>query len=235
MKGLFVVFEGGEGSGKSTQARLLYARMQRQGIQSILLHEPGGTSLGEQIRRLLTAERGEPQRRHGNHQNAMAPLAELLLFSAARAELTNKILRPTLDNGQIVICDRFTPSTVAYQGYGRGLPGYVIDQVNELAIGGLKPDLVILLDMPPEDALRRVSAQTTMLLEEPIDAGEKRRDNDGQRRFEQEPLRFHHDVRRGYLAQAQAEPQRWLVIDGTLKQADIEEIIWGKVESLLKD
>lgn len=235
MRGLFVVFEGGEGSGKSTQARLLYARMQRQGIQSILLHEPGGTSLGEQIRRLLTAERGEPQRRHGTHQVAIDPLAELLLFSAARAELTNKILRPTLENGQIVICDRFTPSTVAYQGYGRGLPRHVIDQVNELAIGGLEPDLVILLDMPPEDALRRVSAQTTMLLEKPIDAAEKRRDNDGQRRFELEPLRFHHDVRRGYLAQAQAEAQRWLVIDGTLQQADIEGLIWEKIESLLEN
>ena len=160
---------------------------------------------------------------------------DTLLYLAARNEHIENKIKPALSKKKIVICDRFTQSTVAYQGYGRGLPGYVIDQDNELAIGGLKPDLVILLDMPPEDALRRVSAQTTMLLEEPIDAGEKRRDNDGQRRFEQEPLRFHHDVRRGYLAQAQAEPQRWLVIDGTLQQADIEEIIWGKVESLLKD
>ena len=123
--GTFIVLEGGEGSGKSTQARLLHQRLNREGVPAVLLHEPGGTTLGEQVRALLKAER----------RSAMSPLAELLLFSAARAQFVEDALQPALRQGLVVICDRFTPSTVAYQGYARGLSLKTIEQLNKLTAG----------------------------------------------------------------------------------------------------
>lgn len=231
MPGVFIVLEGGEGSGKSTQARLLYTRLMQEGALPLLLHEPGGTALGEQVRRLLMAERGGGQQRR---QGGIEPLTELLLFSAARAELVNKVLHPALEEGRTVICDRFTPSTVAYQGYGRGLPLDTIATLNTLATGGLWADLIVLLDMAPEEALGRVAAQQS-LLEVTEKAGERggRQDEEGLRRFEQEPMTFHRKVRQGYLEQAAADPGRWLLVDAGLPPEHIAEVIWGRVEGLL--
>lgn len=149
----------------------------------------------------------------------MNSMTELLLFSAARAELVNSVMRPALEEGRTVVCDRFTPSTVAYQGYGRGIPLEAVDQVNRLATAGLEPDLILLLDMPPEEGLRRAAS---------------RRDQEGDRRFEEEPLSFHQKVHRGYLELAKAEPGRWLVLDATLPVERVADLIWQRVEPLVR-
>lgn len=139
----FIVFEGGDGSGKTTQARALFRRLQSQGCPALLTHEPGGTPLGESIRRRLKARRD------------VSPLSELFLFAAARAQLVQGVVDPALRDGITVVCDRYAASTVAYQGYGRGLDLGLIDQVNRAATGGLSPDLIVLLDLPPELTLTR--------------------------------------------------------------------------------
>ncbi len=202
-RSLFVTFEGGEGCGKSTQSRILERRLRGQNIPTVLTHEPGGTVLGREIRRSLKRKRDGP----------IIPQAELLLFAASRAQLIAELIRPALDSGKVVICDRFSYSTLVYQGYGRGLNLDIVEMVNNLATQSLKPDIVILLDILPEQALLR-----------------KRSLKD---RFELEDLSFHRRVREGYLKMAAAEPERWLVIDATLPKEKIAEIIWKRVSQLL--
>ncbi len=199
---LFITFEGGEGCGKSTQARLLLKKLEQQGIPTILTHEPGGTALGNEIRMLLKRKQG----------SSISPQAELFLFAASRVQLVAELVRPALQEGKVVICDRFTYSTIVYQGYGRGLDLATVGMVNTMATGNLKPDLTILLDMPSEQGLER-----------------RRSSKD---RFELEDLSFHHRVREGYLKMAAAEPDRWLLIDASLAKAKIAEIIWDKVRKL---
>lgn len=199
---LFITFEGGEGCGKSTQARLLLKKLEQQGIPTILTHEPGGTALGNEIRILLKRKQG----------SSISPQAELFLFAASRVQLVAELVRPALQEGKVVICDRFTYSTIVYQGYGRGLDLATVSMVNTMATGNLNPDLTILLDMPSEQGLER-----------------RRRSKD---RFELEDLSFHHRVREGYLKMATAEPDRWLLIDASLAKAKIAEIIWDKVRKL---
>jgi dTMP kinase len=148
-------------------------------------------------------------------ETRISPLAELFLIATARAQLVSEIIRPELEKGKMVICDRFTPSTLAYQGYGRGLNTDALREVNEIATDGMSPDLIVLLDIPIEDGLGRKKS--------------KERD-----RFESESLAFHARVRRGYLDMAKADPGRWLVVDGRLPKKEIEEMIWGKVSILLK-
>lgn len=200
---LFIVFEGGEGCGKSTQATLLLRRLERQGVPAILTREPGGTTLGNEIRRLLMKKR-DP---------AISPRAELFLFAASRVQLVDELIHPALREDRVVICDRFTYSTTVYQGHGRGLDLEAVEAINSMATGNLKPDLTILLDMPSEEGLRR-----------------KRSLKD---RFEVEDLSFHHRVREGYLKMASAEPDRWLLVDASLPKTMIAEIIWDKVSRLL--
>jgi dTMP kinase len=202
---LFIVFEGGEGCGKSTQTRALYRRLSKDGFRAVLTREPGGTRLGERVRRYLK-QTGETR---------ISPLAELFLIATARAQLVSEIIRPELEKGKMVICDRFTPSTLAYQGYGRGLNTDALREVNDIATDGMSPDLIVLLDIPIEDGLGR----------------KKSKDRD---RFESESLAFHARVRRGYLDMAKADPERWLVVDGRLPKKEIEKTIWGKVSILLK-
>jgi dTMP kinase len=202
---LFIVFEGGEGCGKSTQTRALYRRLSKDGFRAVLTREPGGTRLGERVRRYLK-QTGETR---------ISPLAELFLIATARAQLVSEIIRPELEKGKMVICDRFTPSTLAYQGYGRGLNTDALREVNDIATDGMSPDLIVLLDIPIEDGLGRKKS--------------KERD-----RFESESLAFHARVRRGYLDIAKADPERWLVVDGRLPKKEIEKMIWGKVSILLK-
>lgn len=226
--GAFIVLEGGEGSGKSTQARLLHQRLNREGVPAVLLHEPGGTALGEQVRDLLKAERRSP----------MSPLAELLLFSAARAQFVEDALQPALRQGFVVICDRFTPSTVAYQGYARGLSFETIERLNKLTAGEATPDLILFLDIAPEEALHRYASQPSFNLNvDGQQAGEPvapRVDEEGSQRFEKEPLSFHRKVHQGYLQMAQADPERWHVVDAALPVEEVAEAVWGRVEKLVR-
>jgi len=199
---LFITFEGGEGSGKSTQARVLYRRLLKMGILALLTHEPGGTPLGKQLRRWLKEER------------EIDPQTELLLFNASRAQLVSQVIRPALQSGTIVICDRFADSTTVYQGYGRGLDFALVEAVNNIATKGLRPDLTILLDVTVEEGLDRKSLRD---------------------RFEREETAFHQRVRQGYLEMAKREPGRWLVIDASLPRKEITRIIWERMEPILKN
>jgi len=201
--GLFITLEGGEGCGKSTQSRLLLKKLEQRNIPVVLTHEPGGTALGNEMRKALKKKRG----------SFISPQAELFLVAASRAQLVAEVIRPALEEGKVVICDRFTHSTMVYQGYGRGLDFTAIQMVNNMATGNLNPDLIILLDIPPEQGLAR-----------------KRSLKD---RFELEDLSFHQRVREGYLKMAAAEPDRWLVIDASLPKVKIAEIIWDRVSQLL--
>lgn len=197
---LFITFEGVEGSGKSFQARALYRKLSGLAIPALLTHEPGGTPPGERISRLLKWAQ----------DTDISPLTELLLFNASRAQLIDEVIRPALERGQVVICDRFTDSTMAYQSYGRGLDGDTVRRTNNTATAGLKPDLTVLLDIPAEE-------------------GFARKKDDKYDRFEQEDLVFHRKVREGYLALAEAEPERWLVIEAGQSKEKIKKIIWQKV------
>jgi len=201
---LFITFEGGEGCGKSTQANALYRMLRRKNLPAVLIHEPGGTTLGEQIRKML-------KRKTEN----IHPQTELLLFAASRAQLVADVIQPALKKGEIVICDRFSHSTTAYQGYGRGLDLATVQMVNNLATQNVKPNIVIFLDLSPEEGL----ARRGKLLD----------------RFELQELSFHRRVRQGYLKMAAEEPDRWLVVDATLPKKKISEIIWEKVNHLLAE
>lgn len=199
---LFITFEGGEGCGKSTQAKALYRKLQQENLPAVLIHEPGGTTLGEGIRKTLKRK-----------TEIIYPTTELLLFAASRSQLVAEIIQPALKEGKIVICDRFSHSTVAYQGYGRRLELATVKMVNHLATQGVKSDIVIFLDLLPEEGL----ARRGKLLD----------------RFELQKLSFHHQVRQGYLKMAAEAPDCWLVIDATLPKGKISEIVWEKVSQLL--
>jgi dTMP kinase len=199
---LFVAFEGLDGSGKTTQARALFRRLQRLQIAVVLTHEPGGTPLGQSLRRLL--KRGP----------TISSMSELLLFVAARSQLVQDVLRPAIDEGNVVIADRFSGSTVAYQGYGRGLDLELINRVDRDATAGLTPDLTVLVDLPEEIALRRKDPLT----------------NDT---FDTAPMEFHRRVRQGYLDQAAQHPEGWVVLDGTRSQRELTRQVWDKVQPLL--
>ena len=181
-RGIFVTFEGVEGAGKTTQVQRLAAVL---GPDVVLTREPGGTPVSERIRDIfLTSDR-------------ITTMTELLLIAAARAQHVDERIRPALAANQIVICDRFTDATVAYQGYRGGIDLEIIHQLNDVATGGLIPDITFILDLPPEIGLQRQQ-------------GETHRD-----RLDKEPLEFHRRVREGYLAVAKAEPHRVKVIDAT--------------------
>jgi len=201
---LFITFEGGEGCGKSLQSRNLYRKLAKLAVPSILIHEPGCTPLGERVRYILKQACHIP----------VSPLTELLLFNASRSQLVEEVISPELKEGKIVICDRFTDSTVAYQSYGRGLELHMVKEVNRIASMGLKPDVTFLLDVPPEIGLSRKRPEA----------------ND---RFEQETIAFHQRVRDGFLKLSAEEPGRWVIIDSTLPKDKISGLIWKKVTELL--
>ncbi len=202
---LFITFEGGEGSGKTLQARALYRRLSQLAIPVLLTHEPGGTLLGKKLAHWLKWAQ----------DTGISPLTELLMFNASRAQLVEEVVRPNLKGGKVVICDRYADSTTAYQGYGRGLGLETVRAINSAATQGLNPSLTVLLDIPAEAGLTR--------------KGARRRD-----RFEQEGIAFHRRVRNGYLKIAAGEPERWLVIDATRPKEKIAQIIWQRVSQLLK-
>jgi dTMP kinase len=202
---LFITFEGGEGCGKSTQARALYRRLSKSGVPVLITHEPGGTPLGERARRHLKQANKSP----------ISPLAELFLVAASRAQLVEEVIRPSLERDITVICDRYTDSTVAYQGYGRGIDLGIIRTVNTIATGGLSPDYIVLLDVP-------------------VDVGLARKKGAGRDRFESEELTFHERVRQGYLAMARADARRWLVLDGTSPVKETRDRIWERVNKMAR-
>ena len=201
---LFITFEGGEGCGKSVQAKGLYRRLSELAIPVVLTHEPGDTSLGKKLARWLKWAQ----------DTDVSPLAELLLFNTSRTQLVDEVIHPNLEKGRVVISDRYADSTTAYQSYGRGLDLAMVLAINNAATQGLEPDLTVLLDMPVEKGLARKKA--------------KRQD-----RFEQENVAFHQRVREGYLKLAASEPERWLVIDASQSRKKIAEIIWQRVSQLL--
>ncbi len=201
---LFITFEGGEGSGKTLQARALYRRLSKLAIPALLTHEPGGTSLGRKLAHWLK----------WTEVTDISPLTELLMFNASRAQLVDKVIQPNLMGGKVIICDRHADSTTAYQGYGRGLDLEMVKAINNVATRGLSPSLTILLDVPADEGLRR----------------KRHKKHD---RFEQEDIDFHRRVREGYLKLAASEPKRWLVIDARQSREKIKELIWQKVRQLL--
>jgi len=201
---LFITFEGGEGGGKSVQAKALYRKLSRTAVPVLLTHEPGGTSFGRRIGRWLKWAK----------DTDISPLTELMLFNAARAQSVAEVINPALKSGKVVISDRYADSTTVYQGYGRGLDLGMVKSVNKAATQGLTPDLTVLLDAPVETCFAR--------------KGDSRLD-----RFEQEAIAFHNRVREGYLKLASEEPQRWLVVDASQSKAKITGIIWQKVSLLL--
>jgi dTMP kinase len=201
---LFITFEGGEGSGKSVQAWTLYRRLSKLAVPVVLTHEPGGTPLGKKIAHWLK----------WGQDIDISPVTELLLFNASRAQLVSEIIKPDLESGKVVICDRFTDSTIAYQGYGRGLDLTLVKSVNSTAVQGLKPDLTVILDLPVETGLTRKRGCKPD-------------------RFEQEDIAFHRRVREGYLKLSGGKPGHWLTVDAVQSREKIADIIWRKVSQLL--
>ncbi len=188
-RGLFINFEGCDGCGKTTQMRLLAERLRGEGYRVIEATEPGGTRIGNQIRRILLDSTNQE----------LCPTAELLLYFASRAQNVEEVIRPALATGTIVLADRFTDSTMAYQGFGRGLGEDVVVQLDRIACKGLAPDLTILIDIDLETSLVRARQRNLEFTET---------------RMDEQAVEFHRCVREAYLQMAAREPQRFLVIDG---------------------
>jgi dTMP kinase len=197
---VFITLEGGEGVGKTTQQALLALQLRQAGYPCLCTREPGGTALGRALREILL------------HGDPLTPLAELFLYAADRAEHVQKCILPALAAGQVVVCDRFTDSTLAYQGYGRGLDLQQVRQLNHLATGGLQPHLTLWLDLPPEVGLARSGLAD---------------------RLEQERLEFHRRVHQGFQALAAAEPQRIVRIDAEGSPLEVAARIWSVVKPRL--
>ena len=201
MRGRFITLEGSEGSGKSTNLSYIHQRLQQAGIEVVLTREPGGTPLGETIRELLL----------DHHQQAMASDTELLLMFAARAQHLSELIIPALDSGKWVLCDRFTDATYAYQGAGRGIANERIGLLEQWVQGELRPDLTFFLDLPVAQGLAR--------------AGERAELD----RFEREEIDFFERVRQGYLSRAEAQPQRYRIVNASPQlpevQAQLDRII----------
>ena len=204
-RGMLIAFEGGEGAGKTTQARLLAIWLREQGFDVVATQEPGATKVGMRLRALLldTAHTG------------LSPRAEALMYAADRAEHVESVIIPALDRGTVVVTDRYIDSSIAYQGRGRNQPVSEVAGLNRWATGGLEPDLTILLDLPPAEGLGRRSVSAD--------------------RLEAEPTEFHERVREGFLAQAQANPGRYLVLDATQAPAELSGQIQERIRDLLPD
>ena len=209
-RGKFITFEGGEGCGKSTQIKRLKEALEREGVEVVLTREPGGTWLSEEIRHLIKDQMTDPP----------CDRSELLLFLAARAQLVKNVIRPALEEGKWVLSDRFSDSTLAYQGYGRGLPLGDLRQMNDFACDGLKPDLTLLLDVDPEVSrarMRRREVATATTADRIEKAGEE----------------FHLRLRTGFAELAKAEPERIVTIDANGTLEEVWEGVWKSTRRFL--
>mgnify|MGYP000019106866 CR=1 FL=1 len=209
LRGLFLTIEGPDGAGKTTQARLLVERFGPR-FPILYTREPGGTAIGEHIREILLS----PTHRE------MSPLTEMLLFAASRAQFVAEVVLPALRSGRIVLSERFVDASIAYQGYGRGIDLEVVRRVNEIATGGLRPDLTILVDIDPEVGLQRIQK-----------AGRRTAGD----RLEREDLAFHRKVREGFLAIAREEPDRVVIVGGDRSVAEVHGEIALLVERFLAE
>jgi dTMP kinase len=207
--GKLISFEGSEGSGKSTQIGRLAAHLQKTHREVLSTREPGGTEIGEQIRNIIV---------HNSKGDEMSAETELLLFTAARAQLVREIIAPALARGAIVLCDRFLDSSTVYQGIGRNLAMDPVNQINRFAVGTVMPDVTIVLDVPTKVSLSRL----------------KQRASDLPDRMERENVDFYEKVRTGYLLLAKGMPERFIVIDGTKSEDVIAKQIWTEVQTRLK-
>ncbi len=209
--GRFITFEGPEGGGKTTQAKRLLARLQQNGRQVLYTREPGGTPTGEAIRGIL---------QHDKAGESIEAEAEVFLFAASRAQLVRRVIIPALDNGVIVVCDRFADSTTAYQGYGRGFPVEQMLAINQFAINGAEPDLTLLLDVPVALGFERIAERQRKLFEESD-------------RIEREARAFHDRVRAGYLELAARWPERFRRIAAGGDPDEVESAVWAEVARVL--
>lgn len=203
---MFITFEGPDGSGKTSQIALLSTYLRQQGFAVVMTREPGGTPIGDQIRACL----------HDVRNTAMTAVTEILLYSASRAQLVAEVVRPALLAGQVVLCDRFADSTIAYQGYGRGLDLGELHNITQFATGGLKPDLTVLLDIDVEEGLTRRTVN-----------------NQEMNRLDLEKTAFHQRVRQGYHKLALAEPRRWVIIDADRPMEIVQDELRAIVQERL--
>jgi len=206
-KGILISFEGSEGCGKSTQIRKIADRLEEIDHRDVVVtREPGGTIIGEDIRHLLM---------HADSSKSILPETELLLFAASRVQLVREIILPAVQDGKIVLCDRFLDSTTVYQGVARQIADDPVTMINEFAVGEIVPDLTVVLDIPPEIGFERI----------------KHRVSDMPDRMEQENIEFYGKVREGYLALARSLPERFFVVDGAGEPDDIELDIWNEIHA----
>ena len=206
--GKLISFEGSEGSGKSTQIALLAAHLQKAGRDVISTREPGGTEIGEQVRNIIV---------HNSKGDEMCAETELLLFSAARAQLVREVIAPALVRGTIVLTDRYLDSSTVYQGVGRNLAADPVAQINRFAVGNVMPDITIVMDVPTEVSLARIHQRASDLPD----------------RMERENIDFYHKIREGYLVLAKGMPDRFVVIDGTQSQDVIAKKVWASIKERL--
>jgi len=206
--GKLISFEGSEGSGKSTQIARLAEHFQKMGREVIATREPGGTEIGEQIRNIIV---------HNSKGDEMCPETELLLFTAARAQLVREVIVPALSRGTIVLSDRYLDSSTVYQGIARNLAPGPVNEINRFAVGNVMPDLTIVMDVPTEVSLQRIHQRASDLPD----------------RMERQNITFYNKVREGYLLLAKEWPQRVVVIDGTLAPEGIDKKIWTEVQKRL--
>lgn len=208
LPGKFISFEGIDGSGKSTQLRMLAGDLRQRGIDVITTHEPGGTPLGRRLREAFLET-----------EETVAPMAELLLFAADRAQHVEFLIKPALAEGRIVISDRYADATSAYQGAGRGFPEDTVNEIIRLATGGLKPDLTLFFDLTVDNALRRMDSRH--------ETGERRN------RMDIETAEFYSDVRNAYLRIAAAEPERFIVLDANRSIEETHAVVAREITDFL--
>ncbi len=206
--GLLITFEGMEGSGKSTLISRLASLLRSRGIETAVTREPGGTSLGEKLRKILLDPAG----------SQLCSMGELFLYAADRAQHIEEVIKPALAENRTVLCDRFSDATAAYQGYGRGISLDIISVVDREARNGITPDLTVLLDLPPEEGLRRVRSRNEQY-------GSKT-----ETRMDDEQPAFHHKVREGYLALSAGEPDRFLILNAMDKPEELAQQVMQELE-----
>ncbi|MCP4682058.1 MAG: dTMP kinase [Desulfobacterales bacterium] len=209
---MFITFEGIEGCGKSTQSKRLVRHLNELGVPTILTLEPGGTSIGGHIRKILLDSRNQD----------LAPFAELFLYAADRAQHVERVIKPALDEEKWVVCDRFFDASTAYQGYARGLDMNLISTLNDWASLGIRPDITMLLDCPVNIGLERAIRRNDT-------SGQK-----GQDRFERERMDFHRAVRNGYLSIAGDNKERFIMADGTLSEDELERVIFDHIKPFIE-